>query len=67
MITIHRDALLLVPAIFAVGFMLWFLVMLWKEEHRGNSSKRKPDRWVHLQDSTRSYMTADSPRYSGRQ
>ena len=34
MITIDRDAFLLAPAVVSVGFMLWFLVMLWKEEHR---------------------------------
>jgi hypothetical protein len=34
MITIDRNALLLAPAVVAVAFMLWFLVMLWKEEHR---------------------------------
>jgi hypothetical protein len=34
MITIHSDVLLLAPATVAVGFMLWFLVMLWREEHR---------------------------------
>jgi len=34
MITIDRDALLLAPAAVAVCFMLWFLVMMWKEERR---------------------------------
>jgi preprotein translocase subunit YajC len=34
MITIHPDSLLLAPAVMAVCFMLWFLVMLWRDEHR---------------------------------
>jgi len=34
MITVDRDALLLVPAILSIAFMLWFLVMLWREERR---------------------------------
>ena len=34
MITIHRDAFLIAPAAVAVCFMLWFLVMFWRDEHR---------------------------------
>jgi hypothetical protein len=34
MIAINLDALLIIPATTAVGFLLWFLVMIWKEERR---------------------------------
>jgi hypothetical protein len=34
MITIHRDVFLIAPAAIAVCFMLWFLVMFWRDEHR---------------------------------
>jgi hypothetical protein len=67
MITIHFNDLLLAPAALAVAFMLWFLVMLWKDEHRGRYSKRKSERVIHLQDSIRTYAAAKSSRYSGRQ
>jgi len=34
MITLRSDALLLIPAVLAVAFMLWFLVMLWIDQRR---------------------------------
>jgi len=67
MITFHLNALLLAPAAVAVAFLLWFLVMLWKEEHRGHYSKRKSGRVIQLQHSIRSYAAEKSVRYSGRQ
>ena len=67
MITIHFNDLLLATAALAVAFMLWFLVMLWKDEHRGRYSKRKSERVIHLQDSLKSCVTTSPTRYSGRQ
>ncbi|MGD0912682.1 MAG: hypothetical protein ABR928_12345 [Terracidiphilus sp.] len=65
MITIHLETLLLVPAAVAVCFMLWFLVMLWKEEHRGHAASRKPERLIHLQHSTGATGTMSPMHYSG--
>ncbi len=67
MITIHRDALLIAPAAVAVCFMLWFLVMLWKEEHHRRYERRKAEKRIELRDSSRSYAAMSSMRYSGRQ
>ena len=67
MITIPRDSLLLAPAVVAVGFMLWFLVMLWKDEHRKHHSMRGSERRSNLSDSTASFVSTTPARYSGRQ
>jgi fatty acid desaturase len=65
MITIHREALLIAPAAIAVCFMLWFLVMLWRDEHRRHHTKRTSDRRIPLRDSASFYVTDGPSRYSG--